>query len=166
MKNNIKIVLSFILGAIIFGSIGVYASTLMAKDVEFSSSKENWQAGNVGEALDDLYCMAKEKQEVVKFTASNVSAASNKSNVVGKVTLEKGIYVVSAYASYAGFDLRYHISLDDYNSSAYDNTGYVRMNITNIIEVKEDSKEISFIVWPTDKSITLDTVIIKAIRIY
>ena len=166
MKNNIKIVLGFILGAIIFGSIGVYASTLMAKDVEFSSSKENWQAGNVGEALDDLYCMAKEKQEVVKFTASNVSAASNKSNVVGKVTLEKGIYVVSAYGSYSGFDLRYHITLDDYNLSAYDNTGYVRMNITNIIEVKEDSKEISFIVWPTDKSITLDTVIIKAIKIY
>ena len=166
MKNNIKIVLGFILGAIIFGSIGAYASSLMARDIEFNSNRENWQAGIVGEALDDLYCMAKEKQEIIKFTASNVSAASNKSNVVGKVTLEKGIYVVSAYASYAGFDLRYHISLGDYNSSAYDNNGYVRMNITNVIEVTENSQDISFIVWPTDKSITLDTVIIKAVRIY
>ena len=156
----------FLLGAIIFGGIGVYASTFMAKDITFSSSKDNWQAGNVEEALDDLYCMAKEKQEVIKFTASNVSVVANTGNKIGSLILNRGTYLATAYASYQGNDLRYHLSLGDYNSSAYDNKGYVRMNITNIIEAPTDDYELTFYIWPSDKSVTLDTVKIKAIRLY
>ena len=167
MKSNGKLIFGILIGALLFGSIGGYAaSVLSSKEITYTAADSNFKAGNVSDALDEIYCMAKEKQEIISFSATNVGAAGNTGNVVGKVTLNKGIYVVSAYASYQGTNLRYHISLGDYNMSAYDNNGYVRMNISNIIEVTEDNYELKFNIWPTDKYITLDTVKIKAIRLY
>ena len=167
MKSNGKLIFGILIGALLFGSIGGYAaSVLSSKDITFTASNPDFKAGNVSDALDEIYCMAKEKQEIIEFSASNVSAIANSGNDVGKVILNKGIYVASAYASYQGNNLRYHINLGDYNMSAYDNSGYVRMNISNIIEVTEDNYELKFNIWPTDKNITLDTVKIKAIRLY
>ena len=46
----------FILGAIICGSVGVIATGLTAKEIEFESN-ENWNANTVEQALNDLYAL-------------------------------------------------------------------------------------------------------------
>ena len=62
MKRIIKSrIFAFILGAIIFGSIGVYASSYLAKDISFTPKNTNWKKEdgtditNVKDAIDDLY---------------------------------------------------------------------------------------------------------------
>lgn len=53
IKNNM---IGFLLGALIFGGVGVYAlDKIHAKDVSFSSSNSNFMAENVNNALDTLY---------------------------------------------------------------------------------------------------------------
>ena len=55
IKNNIKVIVAFILGAVIFGSVGVYAT------YSFASSEVTYTENNqttVKSALDDLYTRA------------------------------------------------------------------------------------------------------------
>ena len=67
------------------------------------------------------------------------------------------------YARYAGGDLRYFISLGNAASSAYDNNGHVAMNVTDIVNITQEST-FSLYLWPTNKDVTVDGWI-KAIRI-
>ena len=63
MKKIIKNpIFMFILGAIIFGSIGVAASQIFAKDIYFEP-KEGWtlEENTVEAAIDDLYSKSNEK---------------------------------------------------------------------------------------------------------
>lgn len=54
-KERIKsTIIGVIIGAIIFGGIGVVAYTLKAKDISFTSTNPNWKAKNVNDALDSL----------------------------------------------------------------------------------------------------------------
>ena len=49
-------IFAFILGAIIFGGIGVYAGGLInSSDVNYSPSDNNWNVSNVKDALDNIY---------------------------------------------------------------------------------------------------------------
>ena len=56
MKNNIKIMIAFVLGAIIFGGIGVCATIkATADDIEYS------EGVSVKDKIDDLYVIQNEK---------------------------------------------------------------------------------------------------------
>ena len=56
MKKIIKNPLfTFILGALIFSSLGVAAYSLLSSDVQFTPENNKWQVGNVEEALNSLY---------------------------------------------------------------------------------------------------------------
>ena len=160
MKKKIIFTIILILCALLCGGVGVYAgTTVYASQVKYKNS-------TVDEALDQLYCAAKEQQSVITFDGTNVSATSNTMNNVGKVTLNKGTYLVTAHANYQGNDLRYYIKLDDYAASAHDSKGYVSMQITNIINVTQDDYDVIFYVYPSDRTVTLATVKIKAVRLY
>lgn len=51
-----KLIIGFILGGIIFGGIGIYASTLYkASDVSYAPTDASWEVSNVNDALNDLY---------------------------------------------------------------------------------------------------------------
>lgn len=69
-KSNI---LSFLLGAIIFGGVGtVFAYTILAKDVSYSPKDTTWKVDNVKVAIDDLYTKAKpEYTGITTITPSN-----------------------------------------------------------------------------------------------
>jgi len=47
------LIIGFILGGIIFGSIGIYAASYLASDITYT--KDGWEVSNVNEALDELY---------------------------------------------------------------------------------------------------------------
>lgn len=56
MKKTIKIAIgAFVLGAIIFGSIGVVASTVFAGSITYQPKNSAWKVSNVEDAIDDLY---------------------------------------------------------------------------------------------------------------
>lgn len=67
------------------------------------------------------------------------------------------------YARYTGGDLRYFISLGNVASFAYDNNGHVAMNVTDIVNITQEST-FPLHLWPTNKDVTVDGWI-KAIRI-
>lgn len=56
LKTNIKIVLAFIIGGIVFGTIGVYAATtLLSQSVYYNNSTSGATSTNVQGAIDELY---------------------------------------------------------------------------------------------------------------
>ena len=55
-----KVVLGFILGGLIFGSIGIYAASYYAKDVSYEPSDASWEVSNVNDAINSLYEMSLE----------------------------------------------------------------------------------------------------------
>lgn len=61
------------------------------------------------------------------------------------------------------FDLRYFIFLGSAYSSAYDNAGYVAINVTDIVNINQE-RTFPLHLWPTDKDVTVGGWI-KAIRI-
>ena len=48
-------IFSFILGAILFSGVTVFAYSISSKDIAFTPTNENWQVTNVEEAINDLY---------------------------------------------------------------------------------------------------------------
>jgi len=57
IKNSFKkYAFSFVLGAVIFGSITAYATyKINSSDVGFTPANESWKVDNVGSAINDLY---------------------------------------------------------------------------------------------------------------
>jgi len=77
MKKIIKIfryntLFTFIMGSLIFGCIGVYAtSSYYAKNISYEPNS-NWEVSNVNEALDELY---KNKTTIKKAFAFDIKLA-------------------------------------------------------------------------------------------
>ena len=96
-------------------------------------------------------------------TFSNKNVTANTANILANIKLSAGKYVLIGYASYEGNDLRYHLTLGDTSSSAYDNYGYVRMNVSTIIDI-DSEKTYNLSIFPS-KTITIHDGYIKAIKI-
>ena len=63
IRNNIKIVIAFILGGIILGTCGAYASSVIsALDVSYSNTSSGISSTNVQGAIDSLYTKAKDAE--------------------------------------------------------------------------------------------------------
>ncbi len=59
LKKNIKLVIGFIIGGIVFGTLGVYAATtLLSQSVYYNNSTSGASSTNVQGALDELYTRA------------------------------------------------------------------------------------------------------------
>ncbi len=71
--------------------------------------------------------------------------------------------MIIAGALYQGNDLRYYLTLGNTSNSGYDKEGHVAMQITNIVEAKEDNTY-NFTIWPS-KSVTIHNAYIRAIKI-
>ena len=79
MKKILKSKLfSFLLFAVIFTSIGVAASTLLASNVEYSPQDSSWKKENgenienVQDAIDELYLINKTKSDIITGVSFNV----------------------------------------------------------------------------------------------
>ena len=88
IKKNYKIVIAFILGGIVFGGIGVYASTnLSSSEVSYDNSKSNSLSNNVQGSIEELYkkssncttgsCSLTQSNFYVEYTYNQTSGASN-----------------------------------------------------------------------------------------
>lgn len=73
-KENIKLLLTFIITAFIFLSLGVYAtSTFLAKDISFTSTNPKFEANNVEDALNTLYTYKDKKVSKNNFVGNGTS---------------------------------------------------------------------------------------------
>ena len=94
MKEFIKSrIFTFILGAILFGSVGVVlAYTLFAQDIGFTPIDNTWEVNNVKSALDDLYNLKlTEYGYLSKIWNSSSSSINYTYNVVENGTYLAGI---------------------------------------------------------------------------
>ena len=101
MKRIIKSrIFAFILGAIIFGSVGVYASSYIAKDISFTPKNTNWKKEdgtditNVKDAIDDLYI--KNQLSSVSFIGKNSINGNTTMTYTFEEDVELGLVIVSA----------------------------------------------------------------------
>ena len=95
MKNIKGYIISFVLGAIVFSGVTVFASTLLSKDITFTPTKEDWQVSTVEEAINDLYDYSREDtMEKLLFTYQDNASYGYLTERSTSITLEKGNYIV------------------------------------------------------------------------
>lgn len=89
-------------------------------------------------------------------TFSNASCTQNTSNNLAGFNLTTGVWVVVGNFKYVGSDLRYYFNISGYGeTSSYDNNGNVAGNVSAIVNVTEETKNIVLTLWPTDKNVTV-----------
>ena len=97
MKNNIKIgITCFILGAIIFGGVGVLASQIFARDITYNNT-------NVESALNDLYSKVDNYDNKV-YTQEGLIIYDNRVTI-----LEGGYYVDNNNTTWVNLKLKTNI---------------------------------------------------------
>jgi len=72
-----KLIVAFILGGIVFGSIGIYAASYLASDISYTLN--DGTKTNVDEALDNLYNSTQGKTITVVFRTSQYAAYGSSS---------------------------------------------------------------------------------------
>lgn len=70
--------LGFIIGAILFGSIGVYAATIASSSVVYDNTNSGSSATTVKEAIDDLYTISNEGKEKIANAITDKGISTNK----------------------------------------------------------------------------------------
>ena len=71
IRNNVKVVVAFILGGIILGTCGAYASSVIsASDVSYSNTTSGISSTNVQDAIEELYDKTFVKQKIKAYTYS------------------------------------------------------------------------------------------------
>ncbi|MBR1416335.1 MAG: hypothetical protein IJ572_00765 [Bacilli bacterium] len=102
MKRKI---VSFILGALIFGSIStVFAFSFLSSDTEYIPSDNTWDVDNVSDAIDYLHILS--DNPLYKVSSTNVlgtyGQAHGTSNYNVSINTTKGKYLVALIYSYSG----------------------------------------------------------------
>lgn len=81
-KNSL---FTFVLGAIIFGSITAYATyKISSSDISFIPTNESWKVDNVGSAINDLY--TKQNETIVDYKNTISSQNTKISNYENTIT--------------------------------------------------------------------------------
>lgn len=130
MKRIIKNpIFTFILGTLIFGSIGVVSAyTIFANDIGYTPKDSTWKKSNgeditnVGDAIDELYNKASNSSsniDILEFHSSRTSASSSASVTITDLTPNKSYkaivmrnvgarsdsYVMGFYSSWNNVDI-------------------------------------------------------------
>ena len=77
IKSNFKVVIAFLVGGIVFGSITTVAAyTILSSNVSYSNTTSGSSATNVQDAIDDLYIRANGQNECkIGYTKQNESSS-------------------------------------------------------------------------------------------
>ena len=96
---------------------------------------------------------------------SNIYCKQSTATELCSITLPPGLYVVVSTFRYDDSVLSYHFTLAGRALSAYDDSGWVQSTISNIVGNENQSVIINCLLWPRNKSITVNGADITAIRI-
>ena len=130
-KSNI---FAFIIGALIFGSIGVVSAyTIFANDIGYTPSDTTWDVDNVKDAIDDLYI--KMINNPINIIDSNNRTTYNIPNGVTKAYV---LYSHSTSFENLNLEITGNIILSTnqiYKNTNVDNYGDTLRNSLSIIEL-------------------------------
>ena len=94
MKNNIKIILAFIIGVIVSGA-SVYALTVASKDITYDNTNSGSDATTVQEAVDELYTKVSSLKDLnIQTTATASDILSGKTAYDTEGNLITGTYTI------------------------------------------------------------------------
>ena len=97
-KTDLKIILAFIMGAIIFGSIGVYATIkIQADEIGYGEPGKT-----VADALDDLYDKADKGLNYDNIKSNGFTFQSRGTDTVSTIDLTTGKYICSYNTTFGG----------------------------------------------------------------
>ena len=127
LKNNLKVIIAFILGATVAGGI-VYAAT-SASEVTYSTSK-NAEIKNVEQALNDLYAKSTTYKKLDTITTANASDILN-----GKTAYNNlGNLITGNYNNNITFTLLNEIGTEQFQLSE------TLINLYSKIKITSDNK--------------------------
>ncbi len=119
-KTNIKIIIAFLLGLIISGSIGVYATIRMQAD------EIGYKDGTVEEALDYLYVKKSQGVQVATLTTQGATYTMQNDGYIVGTAQSTGVYAAGTGSSAIIFLNDKRLVLTTYSdSSIYDVSIYV-----------------------------------------
>ena len=136
MKITKSNIISFILGAIMFSGVTVFASNLLSKDITFTPTKEDWQVTTVEEALNSLYEKSQFEYEKIDANSSQGYRLSRTSSI----TLNKGKYIISVSGTYSGFPVTINNSFSTANFSSINCSNCEYEIITNLKNISSSNK--------------------------
>ena len=98
-KNNVKLILSFILSGIVFTTVGAYAaSSLSSINVLYSNSNSGLSSENVQDAIDELYTTVENSasyKKVCKLIGGNLGEVSSKYECDPGDGIKRNFYVLA-----------------------------------------------------------------------
>jgi len=98
MKNNFKLFIGIIIGALLSGVTVYAASTYLSKDVTFTPTNSEWNVSNVEEALNDLYSNSNGISDLTPYKSLTSDYGCNKCTINASITdVEKGTYIMEIY---------------------------------------------------------------------
>ena len=118
-----KALIGFILGGIIFGSIGIYgANAYQSNAIEYSPTDTSWGVTNVNDAINSLYSMKKEL-DTTKTSLNNLKGIGDATaaNILkGKKAVVKGSTVTGTMNNHS----KAQLWINGDNGTFYDNVNY------------------------------------------
>lgn len=148
-KNNLKLFAGIIIGVVAFGSIVVYASSILANDISFTPKDNTWEVSNVEDAINSLYSNI--NKDNLEFFSGVISTSSGglfyTKNIdipenTKKVTIES--YMVSSY-SVTNPVITSDSNIDVTNETIYSDgiSGrYVVVKVINTVDILEETSQI------------------------
>ena len=143
IKNNL---FGFILGVIIFGSIGVAASQLFANDIGYTPKDSTWKKSNgeditnVKDAIDELYTKANDKDNYddKTYTQEGLSIFSNRVSI-----LNGGYYIDNENTTWVNLSLKLNQEL-----SGNDRWGLIKglPNLNKRFVLTNNSNQYAFLI--------------------
>ena len=148
LKNNLKLIIGFVIGAVLTGGI-VYAAVTSATEITYSTNK-NEEVETVADALNDLYSIKNniDMSDAGEFIGRFATSSTFKNNKVAPLTIDnltvgEKYFMVILRASTGGTNA----VISDPSMSA---TTFSNMTCTKII----DNCVYNFT--PTDTSVTIN----------
>lgn len=129
LKNNLKVIIAFIVGVILAGGI-VYAAVVSASEVSYTTAK-NANITNVQEALNDLY--SKNNVTITSTAISKVASASYTFQDDYKAAI---IYIQDNYNSGSTWSTTCENANEIYSQNWTSDQGYTRYILLK--DVKKD----------------------------
>ena len=95
-------IFAFVLGSLIFGSIGVVSAyTIFANDIGYTPKDTTWEVDNVKDAIDDLYTKSKNKVSEIGENIVVSNYTGTRDIISTKLKLKEGTYLCNSTYSNA-----------------------------------------------------------------
>ena len=130
LKNNLKVIIAFIVGIILASSIAVYA-TISASEVDYKNGKK------VSEALDDLYSKVPSKEDV------KITEATTGINVRDALTIDTSSLYPKSQDGENVFFKKCSVELDANGYGVIDDIGFTPKTIV-VVWDKTNEKAYSY----------------------